>query len=211
MITQKYFLSAIPDKVKPLVRVSQYDDSSRTIVFIIQDYEEEISSAEIVINENTIQGTVNQKEVSFLLTSDLTENSGIFHGEVRFNNIGTLNFDFEVDSTPLESENVQRLIRTLSRPNLSQIVLENVDLKLEELQPIKIDKTELTEKEIKETVDDVKETEEVIDEEIEEPIEDEPIEETEVTEEITETEDTDEVEDTEEREELNNADELEDL
>lgn len=202
MITQKYFLSAIPDKVKPLVRVSQYDDSSRTIVFIITDYEEEISSAEIVINENTIQGTVNQKQVSFLLTSDLTENSGIYHGEVRFNNIGTLNFDFEVDSTPLESENVQRLIRTLSRPNLSQIVLENVDLKLEELQPIKIDKTELTEKEIKETVDDVKEIEEVIDE---------PTEETEDTQEITETEDTDEAEDTEEREELNNADELEDL
>lgn len=205
MITQKYFLSAIPDKVKPLVRVSQYDDSSRTIVFIITDYEEEISSAEIVINEQTIQGTVNQKQVSFVLTSELTENSGIYHGEVRFNNIGTLNFDFEVDSTPLESENVQRLIRTLSRPNLSQIVLENVDLKLEELQPIKIDKTEL-----KETVDDVKETE--IDEEpIEEVIDEEPVEEDEVTEEITETEDTDEVEDTEEREELNNADELEDL
>lgn len=101
MINQRYNLSIVPDKVKPIVRVSQYDDSSRTIIFIIDD---DFTTAKIVIGENEINGTVSGNEVSFLVTEDLTQNSGTFEGEVICDTIGSLNFYFEVDSTPLESD-----------------------------------------------------------------------------------------------------------
>lgn len=101
MINQKYNLSIIPDKVKPIVRVSQYDDSSRTIIFNIDDT---FTTAKVKIGETEINGTVNGNEVSFLVTEDLTQEYGIKEGEVICDTIGTLNFYFEVDFTPLESD-----------------------------------------------------------------------------------------------------------
>lgn len=101
MINQKYNLSIIPDKVKPIVRVSQYDDSSRTIIFIIDDT---FTTAKVKIGDTEINGTVNGNEVSFLVTEDLTQEYGIKEGEVICDTIGTLNFYFEVDFTPLESD-----------------------------------------------------------------------------------------------------------
>lgn len=101
MINQKYNLSIVPDKVKPIVRVSQYDDSSRTIIFIIDDT---FTTAKVKIGDTEINGTVNGNEVSFLVTEDLTQDYGIKEGEVICDTIGTLNFYFEVDFTPLESD-----------------------------------------------------------------------------------------------------------
>ena len=101
MINQKYNLSIIPDKVKPIVRVSQYDDSSRTIIFIIDDT---FTTAKVKIGDTEINGTVSGNEVSFLVTEDLTQEYGIKEGEVICDTIGTLNFYFEVDFTPLESD-----------------------------------------------------------------------------------------------------------
>lgn len=101
MINQKYNLSIIPDKVKPIVRVSQYDDSSRTIIFNIDDT---FTTAKVKIGDTEINGTVNGNEVSFLVTEDLTQDYGIKEGEVICDTIGTLNFYFEVDFTPLESD-----------------------------------------------------------------------------------------------------------
>ena len=106
MITQSYKLNMIPDKVLPVINVSQYD-SSRTIVFYLYDGEEEYTptSVSVKIGTTTLSGTISSNSVSIVLPSSLMENSGELKGELIDADMGSLNFIFNVDSTPLPSVN----------------------------------------------------------------------------------------------------------
>lgn len=104
MITQRYKLSLETDQVFPVVSVSQYDHNMRTIVFSFE-IAYSITSAIIKIGSNTINGTITDNLVSFVVTSDLTENEGRTMSEVVINGgIGSVNFIFEVEKTPLEND-----------------------------------------------------------------------------------------------------------
>ena len=107
MITQTYNLNMIPDKVLPVINVSQYDDSSRTIIFNLFDGEDSYTptSAKIKIGSVEINGTISGNSVSFLLPTSLTQNSGEVIGELIDVDMGSLNFILNVDSTPLPSVN----------------------------------------------------------------------------------------------------------
>ena len=107
MITQTYNLNMIPDKVLPIINVSQFDDSSRTIIFNLFDGEEEYipTLVRIEIGGVLISGTISGNSVSFLLPTSLTQNSGEVIGELIDVDMGSLNFILNVDSTPLPSVN----------------------------------------------------------------------------------------------------------
>ena len=106
MITQSYKLNMIPDKVLPVINVSQYD-SSRTIVFYLYDGENSYTptSVSVKIGSTTLNGTISGNSVSIVLPSSLMETSGEIKGELIDSNMGSLNFIFNVDSTPLPSVN----------------------------------------------------------------------------------------------------------
>ena len=106
MITQSYKLNMIPDKVLPVINVSQYD-SSRTIVFNLYDGEDEYTptSVSVKIGTTTLNGTISSNSVSIVLPSSLMQNSGEVKGELIDAGMGSLNFIFNVDSTPLPSVN----------------------------------------------------------------------------------------------------------
>lgn len=106
MITQTYNLNMIPDKVLPIVNVSQYD-SSRIIVFNLFDGEEEYipTSVSVKIGTTTLSGTISSNSVSIVLPSSLMETSGQTIGELVDVDMGSLNFILNVDSTPLPSVN----------------------------------------------------------------------------------------------------------
>ena len=101
MITQKYKLDMITDKVLPVVHISQYD-SSRTIVFYLYENGAEYipTDATISLNEQTINGTISGNTFTFEIGSVFTQNSGDFYGELRDSGMGSLNFILRVDSTP---------------------------------------------------------------------------------------------------------------
>ena len=106
MITQSYKLNMIPDKVLPVINVSQFD-SSRTIVFYLYDGEEEYTptSVSVKIGTTTLSGTISSNSVLIVLPSSLMQNSGEVKGELIDAGMGSLNFIFNVDSTPLPSVN----------------------------------------------------------------------------------------------------------
>ena len=106
MITQKYNLNMIPDKVLPVINVSQYD-SSRTIVFYLYDGEDEYTptSVSVKIGSTTLNGTISGNSVSIVLPSTLMENDGEVMGELIDADMGSLNFIFNVDSTPIPTVN----------------------------------------------------------------------------------------------------------
>lgn len=174
MIVNTYNLNMIPDRVLPLVMVSQYD-SSRTIVFNLFNGTEEYSptSAKVLIGTNQYEGTVNGNQVTFNVPSELTQTAQYLFGEIVATDsngkMGSLNFKFKVDSTPLEVAQTNTL--TLGK-SLSSGLKTALDLKLEPTE----EKTEPIEEPIEEPTE-----EEPIEEEEEEPIEDEtePIEENE--------------------------------
>ena len=99
---QSYILNMETDRVRPYVCVSQFD-TNRTIEFNLVYGDESYTPTDpkIIINSTEISGTINGTKVSFLVPSSLTENYGRFEGELRDDNIGSLNFDFIVDRTPL--------------------------------------------------------------------------------------------------------------
>ena len=154
----------IPDRVLPLVMVSQYD-SARRIVFNLFNGTEEYSptSVKVLIGTNQYEGQVNGNQVTFNVPSELTQTAQYLFGEIVATDsngkMGSLNFKFKVDSTPLEVMQTN----TLSMSNcLSNGIKMGLDLKLEEQNDEPIE--EPTEEEA---------------EPIEEPVEEEPIEETE--------------------------------
>lgn len=168
MIVNTYSLNMIPDRVLPLVMVSQYD-SARRIVFNLFNGTEEYSptSAKVLIGTNQYEGTVSGNQVTFDVPSELTQEAQYLFGEIVATDsngkMGSLNFKFKVDSTPLEVIQTN----TLSMANrLSNGLKMGLETKLEPTE----EKTE--------------------------PIDDEPIEE--VVEEPTEEEQTEPIEETEE-------------
>ena len=117
MITQRYNLNLIPDKVPVQVNCSQYDSLSRTIEFTIYDGTVlfEIPSGSTV----TVRGTKSDNTgfeypctfdgsvVSFDIQAQMTIYSGRVPCEIRFVNngiIGTCNFNLYVEPTPLDTD-----------------------------------------------------------------------------------------------------------
>ena len=169
MINQIYNLNINPDKVSPIVRVSQYDYNSRNIQFVIYEDDElyDISgmTATIKIGENTYQGTIENNIVSFVFND--TDYATKTMGEVVLSNNGTmatLNFYLIVEETPFNANTL-----TLTRNSLS---MSNKSLEKEtiENEPILSEKTEISEDlEVKEETEEIEEVaEEVVEEEIEE-------------------------------------------
>ena len=191
MIINTYNLNMIPDRVLPLVMVSQYD-TSRCIVFNLFDGESEYqpTSAKVLIGTNQYEGTVNGNTVTFNVPSELTQTAQYLFGEIVATDsngkMGSLNFKFKVDSTPLEVAQTNTLTLNRSLSNGLKTALET------KLEPTEEQKDEPIEEPVEE------EQTEPIEEETEEQTEEEPIEEeTEPTEEpIEETEE--ETEETEE-------------
>ena len=178
MITNYYNLNMIPDRVLPLVMVSQYD-TSRCIVFNLFDGTEEYSptSAKVLIGTNQYEGQVSGNTVTFNVPSALTQTAQYLFGEIVATDsngkMSSLNFKFKVDSTPLEVSQTNTL--TLNR-SLSNGLKMGLDLNLEPTE----EKAEPIDEPIEETEEPVEEpTEEEQTEPIEEPVEEEtePIEE----------------------------------
>ena len=180
MITNTYNLNMIPDRVLPLVMVSQYD-SSRTIVFNLFNGTEEYTptSAKVLIGTNQYEGTVSGNTVTFNVPSSLTQEAQYLFGEIVATDsngkMGSLNFKFKVDSTPLEviQTNTLSMAKPLSNGLKTalepKITIETVDKPIEE--PVEDD---LTDEEMEELIE---EQTKAYEEEAEEPIEEEPIEE----------------------------------
>ena len=133
MIVNTYNLNMIPDRVLPLVMVSQYD-TSRCIVFNLFDGENEYqpTSAKVLIGTNQYEGQVNGNQVTFNVPSELTQTAQYLFGEIVATDsngkMGSLNFKFKVDSTPMEVSQTNTL--TLNR-SLSNGLKMGLDLKIE--------------------------------------------------------------------------------
>lgn len=148
MITQKYYLSIEPDKVKPVVRVSQYDDSSRTIVFVI-DYE--FDDASVYVGEDEIACEIDGNEVSFLIDESLTGTAGERQGEVVCDGVGTLNFVLSVEQTPLSLDLNRLQLMKYDSPSFFKPRLEPIKIDLKtDLEIGKIDKGDQ-----KQTIDEI--------------------------------------------------------
>ena len=179
MIVNTYNLNMIPDRVLPLVMVSQYD-SARRIVFNLFNGTEEYqpTSAKVLIGTNQYEGTVSGNQVTFNVPSELTQEAQYLFGEIVATDsngkMGSLNFKFKVDSTPMEV--IQTNTRTLGK-SLSNGLKMGLDLKLEPTEEKTEPIEEPTEEEPTEPIEETEETEEQAEEPIEE--EEEPIEETE--------------------------------
>lgn len=181
MIVNTYNLNMIPDRVLPLVMVSQYD-TSRCIVFNLFDGENEYqpTSAKVLIGTNQYDGTVSGNTVTFNVPSALTQTAQYLFGEIVATDsngkMGSLNFKFKVDSTPMEVSQTNTL--TLNR-SLSNGLKTALDLKLEpteeKAEPIEDEPIEETEEPVEEEPIEEETIDEEPTEETEEPIE-EPIE-----------------------------------
>ena len=189
MITNTYNLNMIPDRVLPLVMVSQYD-SARRIVFNLFNGTEEYSptSVKVLIGTNQYDGTVNGNQVTFNVPSELTQTAQYLFGEIVATDsngkMGSLNFKFKVDSTPLEV--IQTNTLTLGK-SLSNGLKTALDLNLAtvDAEPNNYGddyKEGFTEEEFQELIE---EQTKAYEEEAEEPIEEEPTEEP-----VEETEET---------------------
>ena len=163
----------IPDRVLPLVMVSQYD-SSRTIVFNLYDGESEYqpTSAKVLIGTNQYEGTVSGNQVTFNVPSSLTQTAQYLFGEIVATDsngkMSSLNFKFKVDSTPMDVSQSNTL--TLNR-SLSNGLKMGLETKLEPMEEPTEEKAEPIDEPIEEVVEEPIE---------EEPIEEEPTEESEV-------------------------------
>ena len=190
MIVNTYNLNMIPDRVLPLVMVSQYD-SARRIVFNLFNGNEEYqpTSAKVLIGTNQYDGTVSGNTVTFNVPSSLTQEAQYLFGEIvatdSNGNMGSLNFKFKVDSTPMEVAQTNTL--TLNR-SLSNGLKTALDLNIAtvDAEPNNYGgdyKEGFTEEEFQELIE---EQTKAYEEEAEEPIEEEPTEETEPIEETEE-------------------------
>ena len=178
MITNYYNLNMIPDRVLPLVMVSQYD-SARRIVFNLFNGTEEYqpSSAKVLIGTNQYDGTVSGNTVTFNVPSALTQTAQYLFGEIVATDsngkMSSLNFKFKVDSTPMEVAQTNTL--TLNR-SLSNGLKMGLETKLEPMEEQEDEPVEEPVEEETEPIEETEETEEPVeetDETIEEPIESE--------------------------------------
>lgn len=120
MIIQKYNLNMIPGKVPVMVRVSQYDQYSRTIIFTLYDgsLEYEIPNGSTISVRGTKPDhtgfeypcTFEGNKVSFNIEPQQTVLSGLVPSEIRItsNNeiVGSCNFIINVEPTPLDESTV---------------------------------------------------------------------------------------------------------
>ena len=172
MIVNTYNLNMIPDRVLPLVMVSQYD-TSRCIVFNLFNGTEEYqpASAKVLIGTNQYDGTVSGNTVTFDVPSTLTQTAQYLFGEIVATDsngkMSSLNFKFKVDSTPMEVSQTNTL--TLNRP-LSSGLKMGLDLKIEQKdEPVE----EVVEEPVEEPIEEpIEETDETIEEPIESEVED---------------------------------------
>ena len=118
MITQRYNLNLIPDKVPVIVNCSQYDALSRTIEMVIYDGSTvyEIPSGTSASVRGTKQDntgfeypcTIDGSVVSFDIQDQMTIFAGRVPCEIRLSKdggiIGTCNFLLNVEETPLDPE-----------------------------------------------------------------------------------------------------------
>lgn len=178
MIVNTYNLNMIPDRVLPLVMVSQYD-SARRIVFNLFNGTEEYqpTSAKVLIGTNQYEGQVSGNQVTFNVPSELTQTAQYLFGEIVATDsngkMGSLNFKFKVDSTPLEVIQTNTLTLNRSLSNGLKTALETkLEVEEQKDEPIEepIEETEETEEPIEEETEPIEETEET-EEPIEEPIE----------------------------------------
>ena len=180
MIVNTYNLNMIPDRVLPLVMVSQYD-TSRCIVFNLFDGESEYqpASAKVLIGTNQYDGAVSGNQVTFNVPSALTQTAQYLFVEIVATDsngkMGSSNFKFKVDSTPMEVAQTNTL--NLGR-SLSNGLKMGLETKLEPMEeqkdePIEEVVEEPTEEEQTEPIDEpIEETEETIEEPIESEVED---------------------------------------
>lgn len=118
MITQRYNLNLIPDKVPVIVNCSQYDALSRTIEMVIYDGSTvyDIPSGTSASVRGTKQDntgfeyvcTIDGSVVSFDIQDQMTIFAGKVPCEIRLSNnggiIGTCNFLLNVEETPLDPD-----------------------------------------------------------------------------------------------------------
>ena len=97
MIVQSYNLSFDTGNVKPKLFVSQYD-TARLIQFIL-DFTP--NNASVLINDTQVASEIDNNVVSFLFAD--TSEVGIKHGELRCDGNGSVNFEIEIEYTPLSS------------------------------------------------------------------------------------------------------------
>ena len=120
MIVNTYSLNMIPD---------------RRIVFNLFNGTEEYqpTSAKVLIGTNQYEGQVNGNQVIFNVPSELTQEAQYLFGEIVATDsngkMGSLNFKFKVDSTPLEVVQTNTLTLNISLSNGLKMGLET---KLEE-------------------------------------------------------------------------------
>ena len=104
MIEQGYSLNIVPDKVLPLVKVSQYDTARRIRFYLYNEDEAYTPSGtvKVLIGTNQFNATIDGDSVYFNVPSSLTNTVQKLFGEVVIGStLATLNFIFEVDSTPI--------------------------------------------------------------------------------------------------------------
>lgn len=118
MITQEHYLNLIPNGVSTIVKASQYDKLSRTIVFNIYDGDElfTIPSDSSVTVLGTKQDKTgyqyqceyNGSQVSFVIQEQMTVLCGKHQAEIRISKdgelIGTANFIFDVEKSALSDD-----------------------------------------------------------------------------------------------------------
>lgn len=114
MITQTYNLNLIPGyTIPPVVHVSQYDDSARTIDFKLfngsQAFDPQRGTTALVQGVKpdkqvfSNSATISRYTVSFSLTSEMTSVAGSVECEIRITDstgtLGTANFILEVEKS----------------------------------------------------------------------------------------------------------------
>ena len=97
MIVQSYNLSFDTGNVKPKMFVSQFD-TARLIQLILDITP---TNASVVIDDTQIESSLDGNVVSFLFAD--TSEVGIKHGELRCDGNGSVNFEIEIEYTPLSS------------------------------------------------------------------------------------------------------------
>lgn len=97
MIVQSYNLSFDTGNVKPKIFISQFD-TGRLIQLILDITP---TTASVVIDDTQIESSLDGNVVSFLFAD--TSEVGIKYGELRCDGNGSVNFEIEIEHTPLSS------------------------------------------------------------------------------------------------------------